>query len=216
MLHFVLIPDKFSRVLKHLSAVQARLLKVLAAHADNPLSYRDLARRVAVSSTNTVSYHLQELERKGYLKRDPIDPRSYQVVGQPTTGVGSIGLYGLARCGPKGSFLDDAPIDRIAFATRLIPFSCAEAFLVKAEGNSMEPRIHAGDLVLAKKSPRAEHGEIIVCVNEGMALIKKFVKKRHEALLVSLNPDYDPLIAADDFRVVGIVKNILLGAVSPG
>lgn len=194
--------------------MQSRLLKVLTTHSENPLSYRDLAKRVSVSSTNTVSYHLQELERKGYLKRDPLDPRSYEILGQPVTGITHIGLYGLAQCGPKGSFLDDTPIDRIALASRLIPFRCDEAFLVRAEGDSMEPKIHAGDIVLAKKHDRAETGQIVVCVNEGVALIKKLVMKRHEVLLVSLNPKYDPMVASEDFRVVGLVKNILMGAVS--
>lgn len=195
--------------------MQAKLLKVLTAHAEDPLTYRDLARRVSVSSTNTVFYHLHELERKGYLKRDPLDPRSYQILGQPVTGITHVGLYGLAKCGPKGSFLDDAPIDRIPLGSRLIPFRSEEAFLVRAEGDSMEPKIHEGDIILARKHDRAETNEIIVCVNEGMALIKKLIKKRHEVLLVSLNPKYDPMIAAEDFRVVGLVKNILMGAVSP-
>ncbi len=203
-------------MLRQLSSLQTRLLKVLAAHPNHPLPYRDLAKRVAVSSTNTISYHLQELERKGYLIRDSADPRNYQVVGRPDAGISHLNLYGLVECGPKGSFLDDAAIDKIAIATRLITFPVEQAFLVKAHGDSMEPRICAGDIVLANKQGHADPGQVVVCVNDGEALIKKFVRKKHGALLVSLNPKYDPIVASDDFRIVGLVRNIVMGTISQG
>ena len=85
----------------------------MESNVEEPLSYRDLAREVDVASTNTISYHLRLLEKKGYLKRDPIRSQNYLVLNRPETGVAYLNLYGLAHCGPKGSMLDGAPIDRI-------------------------------------------------------------------------------------------------------
>lgn len=200
-------------MLRQPSPLQSRLLKAIAAHPTSPLSYRELAKKVSVSSTNTVSYNLRALEKKGYLKRDSVDPRIYQVLGQASEGICHVSLYGLAHCGPHGSFLNDAPVDRIALAIRVLTFPVEEAFLVKAEGDSMEPRICAGDIVLSRKQNHADTGQIIVCVNERQALIKKLLKKKHSTMLISLNPKYDPMVAADDFRVVGLVKNIVMGAI---
>ncbi len=200
-----------------LSPLQDKLLKLLSRHLDEPLSYRELAREIGVVSTNTVSYHLNQLERLGHLKRDPADPRHYQVLGAPETGVAYLNLYGLARCGPRGSVLDGSPIDRIPVSTRLIPFPAVDAFLVKAKGDSMEGRIYDGDLVLAKRQPAAENGDLVVCVNKGEALIKKF-KKDFDArgvILISLNPKYEPFFAArEDFRIEGVVKAIISRAVN--
>ena len=165
-------------------------------NVEEPLSYRDLAREVDVASTNTISYHLHLLEKKGYLKRDPISSQNYLVLNRPETGVAYLNLYGLAHCGPKGSLLDGNPIDRIPVAARLIPFSVANAFLVKAKGDSMEPRVYNGDLVLAKRQNIAENGDIVVCVNDGEALIKKIKKEKNGMILISLNPKYEPFFSS--------------------
>ncbi|PYP84014.1 MAG: hypothetical protein DMF61_21485 [Blastocatellia bacterium AA13] len=55
---------------------------------------------------------------------------------------------------------------KIPVATRLLLFLPSEAFLVKAKGDSMAPRITAGDLVIARRRVDAEDGQIVVCVNE--------------------------------------------------
>lgn len=177
---------------------------------EEPLSYRDLAREVDVASTNTISYHLHLLEKKGYLKRDPISPQNYMVLNRPETGVAYLNLYGLAHCGPKGSLLDGNPIDRIPVAARLIPFSIASAFLVKAKGNSMEPIIYDGDLVLAKRQDTAETSDIVVCINDAEALIKKIKKEKTGVILISLNSKYEPFFSSkENFRIEGIVKKTI-------
>jgi len=193
---------------KRLNPVQARILALLSKHIDAPLSYRDLAEEAGVASTNTISYHLKKLESKGYLKRNANDVHDYVVLSQPETGVAYLHLYGLAHCGSKGSILDGTPIDRIPVSTKLISFSAAEAFLIKAKGDSMEPRIFDGDLLLCQKKHNALGGELALCINHGEALIKK-VKKGSDPILISLNSKYDPFVAAEDFRVEGIVKAII-------
>lgn len=197
-----------------LSSIQEKLLKVLQTNVDEPLSYRDIAERLAVVSTNTVFYHLQKLERLGYLKRDPANPKNYQVLGSPESGTVYLNLYGLARCGPHGHLLDGNPVDRLPVSTRLIPCRASEAFLIRAKGDSMEPRIHEDDIVLARKQHTANDGDIVVCVNGGEALIKKLSRHHHATLLFSLNRSYDPIFAADDFRVEGVVKAIVCSAIS--
>lgn len=177
---------------------------------EEPLSYRDLAREVDVASTNTIAYHLRLLEKKGYLKRDPVNPHGYAVLIKPETGVAYLNLYGLAHCGPRGSLLDGHPIDRLPVAARMIPFSVADAFLVKAKGNSMEPRIYDGDIVVAKKQNIAETGDLVVCVNQGESLIKKIKREKHGIILSSLNTKYEPFLASkEDFRIEGTVKAII-------
>ncbi|MBI4668694.1 MAG: repressor LexA [Elusimicrobia bacterium] len=193
-----------------LNPIQNRILKLLERHIEEPLSYRDLAREVGVASTNTIAYHLRLLEKKGCLKRDPVNPRSYAVLTKPETGVAYLNLYGLVHCGPNGSILDGSPIDRIPVAARLIPFQVTDAFLVKAKGDSMEPRIFDGDLVLVKKQAVANSGDIVVCANEGEAIIKKMRQENGNIILISLNQKYEPFLASkEEFRVEGTVKTII-------
>lgn len=191
-----------------LRPIQNQILRLLSQHIEDPLSYRDLAAAVGVGSTNTIAYHLKQLELKGHLKRNPADPRDYTVLGQPETGVAYLSLFGLAHCGPHGSILDGTPIDRIPVAKKLITFPAADAFLVKARGDSMEPRIFDGDLLLCKRQRTVVDGELAVCVNHGEAVIKK-LKKGPGPILISLNPKYDPFVASHDFRIEGVVRTII-------
>lgn len=187
---------------------QQKLLKLLAAHIHDPLSYRDIAESIGVKSPNTVAYHLRELEMKGLLKRNPANPQNYQVLGEQEPGVVLLNLYGLAHCGRNGSLLDGNPMDKVPVASRLIPFAIDKAFLVKAKGDSMETEIHDGDLVLVKRQTHANNGQIVACVNRGECLIKRY-GKGNPTVLSSLNPSYLPIVVADDFKIEGIVTGIV-------
>lgn len=192
-----------------LHPAQEKLLTLLSQHIDEPLTIRELQEEIDASSTSVVAHHISQLERKGYLKRNPNDPRDYIVLDGPEKQVAYLSMYGLAHCGPHGSILDGTPIDRIAVPTRFMTFPSVEGFLVKARGDSMVPRISDGDIVIAQKLSDADNGSIVVCVNQGEALIKKIRKEKNGIILTSLNTVYEPFLAAKDFRIEGVVKGIM-------
>lgn len=194
---------------RQLHPVQERLLDLLAKNIDDPLTVREMKEALNVSSTSVVAHHITQLEKKGHLKRNPDNPRDYQVVQAGEKQVACLNLYGLAHCGPRGSILDDPPIDRIPIATRLLSFPSSEAFMVKAKGDSMLPKISAGDMVIARKTNTVDSGRIVVCINDGEALIKQLQKEGRGWILCSLNPAYPPFLAARDFRIIGEVKGII-------
>ena len=166
---------------------------------------------LGVSSKSVVFHHLRQLEKKGHLKRNPHNPRDYHVLREgPERQFTYLNLYGLAHCGPQGSILDGNPLDRIPIPSRLISFPAHEAFLVQAKGDSMAPKIDDGDLVVARKTNSSDSGNIIVCINDGEALIKRLKKEVNSCLLVSTNPDYLPFSAStEDFRIIGEVKAVM-------
>jgi repressor LexA len=200
---------------KPLHPAQRELLRLLVKHADDPLTVRDLQDRMGASSTSVVAHHLQALEKKGYLKRNPYNSREYQVLeGGAEAGIAYLNMYGLASCGPKGSILDGDPVDRIALASRLISFPVADAFLVKAKGRSMEPKIHEGDLIIARKTKEILEGKVCVCVNDGMAMIKLIRMSGRTVFLESFNREAFPLVPAHtDFHVEGEVRGIISGKI---
>lgn len=202
-----------SRLTLHKS--QQQLLELLATPSEEPLTVRELQERIGASSTSVVVHHLQQLERKGYLKRNPYNPRDFQVVKSgPEDEVVLLNLYGLARCGPAGSILDGAPLDRVPIAARLLSIPAVEAFMVRAKGDSMIPRINEGDLVIARRALEAQDGRVFVCVNDEECLIKKVRLMGDKILLESFNRDQYPIFeAAADFRVEGEVKQIISGKI---
>ena len=195
---------------KQLHQIQERLLELLTKNSDKLFTIREMQQMLDISSTSGVVRHLAQLEKKGYLKRNPYNSRDYKVLDQsPEKEIAWINLYGLAQCGKNGMLLDNHPIDRIPIATRLLSFPSLEAFLVKAKGNSMAPRIKEGDLVIAKRTDDFQNGMLAVCVSNGEALIKKIQKDLSSVILISLNSEYPPFLASDDFRIIGEVKGVI-------
>lgn len=198
--------------MKMLHPIQKELVELLKKNIDEPLTVRELQDKLTLSSPSLVQHHIIQLEKKGYLRRNPANPRDYEVLSDsPERTVSYINLYGLAQCGPNGSVLDGNPIDRVPVSTRHLGMSATDAFLVKAKGDSMSPRIKQGDLVIAKRSQVAQTGDLVVCVNNGMALIKQLKKidNTNHYILHSLNIEYNDFFASDDFRVEGVVKGVI-------
>ncbi|MDR2431938.1 MAG: HTH domain-containing protein [Candidatus Margulisbacteria bacterium] len=190
---------------------QEQLLEILKKSRNDPLTIRELQEALSVSSTSVVAHHIKQLEKKGLLKRDPANPRHYAVLDDDGGArITYLPVYGLAQCGPRGSILDNNPLDKIAISSELVRFPVEEMFLVKARGDSMLPKISSGDLVFVRRANAAADGEVVVCVNDGEALIKKYQRDKKQALLSSLNSEkYAPFAAAEDFRIEGIVKGVL-------
>jgi len=195
--------------------MQKKLLDLLIKNINEPLTIREMQDILNASSTSVVAHHLTQLEKKGYLKKNPANPKDYQILKDaPEKQITYLNLYGLAHCGPNGSILDGNPVERMPISTRLISFPSVEAFMVKARGDSMEPKINEGDLVIARKTNDADSGSIVVCVNDGEALIKKIKKEGESIILISLNPKYQPFLATQDFKIEGEARGIITNKVS--
>ena len=196
--------------MKTLHPTQEKILELLKTHVDSPLTIRELQEELDVSSPSVVHHHIRQLEKNGWLHRDPRNPRNYSLASAPEKSIVYLNQYGWAQCGPSGSILDGTPVDKIPIASRLLKFPTSEAFLVEARGDSMEPRINSGDLLIAQRQNQAISGDIIVCVNQGETLVKKFIRQEQAVILHSLNSEkYHPFIADADFRIEGVVRNIL-------
>lgn len=194
--------------MQKLHPAQKKLLKILTQNIDAPLSIREIQEEMGASSPSVVQHHVQQLEKKGYLRRNPLNPRDYQILAESPDKIFTyLNVYGQAQCGPNGSTLDGNPVDRIPIATKILGFNSKEAFAVKAKGDSMSPTIKDKDLVIVQKANDANNGDIIVCVDNEETKIKK-IQKGEKTILVSLNQKYQPFIASEDFRIEGIVRGI--------
>jgi repressor LexA len=200
----------FLSAMKQLHPAQKRLLDILRKTITDPLTIRELCERLHISSPSVVHHHILQLVKKGYLKRNPSNPNDYQILSDsPEAAIVYLNLYGLAQCGPNGSILDGNPIDKIPISSRLLSVTAADAFLVKARGDSMAPRINDKDLVIAKRSSHAADGAVVVCVNNEEALIKRICSHGKARFLTSINPKYEPIPVSSDFRIEGIVKGVI-------
>lgn len=87
-----------------------------------------------------------------------------------------------------------------------------EHFALRIKGDSMEPKISDGDVVIVRKQEAVENGQIaVVLVNGDDATVKKFFRNDNGIKLVSTNPSYDPFFYTPEevdslpVRVIGRV-----------
>lgn len=199
-------------VMKELHPAQKKILELLKSNIDDPLTLRELQEHLNLSSHSVVYHHIQQLEKKGYLRRNPSNTKDYQILADsPEKTITYLNLYGLARCGPNGTLLEGDPIDRVPIPSRILGMPSQDAFLVKAKGDSMEPKISNGDFVIARKNLAPQSGDIVVCSHNSTAKIKKiiFTDDPDNIFLVSLNSVYPPeIVTKDDLIVEGIVRAV--------
>lgn len=74
-----------------------------------------------------------------------------------------------------------------------------EFFGLRINGNSMEPDIHNGDIVIVRRQDDAESDEIVIALVNGNDGVCKRLKKYSDSIaLISLNPSYEPMFFSQD------------------
>lgn len=77
--------------------------------------------------------------------------------------------------------------------------SQGEFFGLRIKGDSMEPRMESGDVVIVKQQSDANSGDtVIVLVNGDDATCKKLQKTDNGIMLVSTNPKYPPMFYSNE------------------
>ena len=102
--------------------------------------------------------------------------------------------------------------------TEEIPAKMAQSgdyFGLQIHGDSMEPRMREGDVVIVRKQDDAENGDIVIAmVNGSDATCKRLTKYAGGIGLISLNPNYDPMMFTDQeivdkpVRIIGKVVEL--------
>ena len=93
--------------------------------------------------------------------------------------------------------------------------STGEFFGLQIHGDSMEPRMKDGDVVIVRQQNDAETDNIVIAVVNGNEATCKRLKKYAEGIaLISTNPSYEPMyfsnkeIAEKPVRIIGVVKEL--------
>ena len=84
-----------------------------------------------------------------------------------------------------------------------------EFFGLQINGDSMEPRMQKGDVVIVRKQEDAESGDIVIAmINGDDATCKRLRKYRDGIELVSNNPSYEPMFFSNEEIISKPVKII--------
>lgn len=219
---------------------QRKVLEVIRNSIDRrgyPPSMREIGDAVGLTSPSSVAHQLSALERKGFLRRDPMRPRAIEVISPdtPKSARGYRGAEKRSRPSPTtdadvtGSG-DERPeasyvpvLGRIAAG---VPITAEEVvedvfplpkqivgegalFLLKVVGDSMiDAAICDGDWVVVRQQPTADNGDIVAAMLDNEATVKTFKRKDGKVWLLPHNPAFEP-IDGDHATVLGKVTAVL-------
>ena len=198
---------------EELSERQAKILdyiRYVTRVRNYPPSVREIGEAVGLSSSSTVHNHLNQLERRGLIKRDPSKSRTVQLVED----VQNVELRRNAVPIPVvGSVAAGTPIlaeQNIEDHLMLSPDIAQEGwFLLKVRGDSMiNAAILDGDLVLVRPRQEASNGQIVVALVEEEATVKRFHRENGRVELLAENPAYETIVP-DSLSIVGDVRAVI-------
>lgn len=181
-----------------------------------PPSVREIGEAVGLASSSTVHGHLDRLEKKGLIRRDPTKPRAIEILG------GESGLeafaHSIKRVPLVGKVTAGVPITATENIEDYFPLpehyvGDDNVFMLNVSGDSMiEAGILDGDYVIVRQQSTANNGDIVVAMTEeDEATVKRFYKEKDHIRLQPENPAMQPILLKNVTilgKVIGLFRNI--------
>ncbi|SDN83384.1 repressor LexA [Paenibacillus sp. yr247] len=181
-----------------------------------PPSVREIGEAVGLASSSTVHGHLERLEKKGLIRRDPTKPRAIEILG--LDGAETHFAISVARVPLVGKVTAGVPITATENIEDYFPLPVSmvgdnNVFMLSVMGDSMiEAGIHNGDYVIVKQQQTANNGDIVVAMTEDdEATVKRFYKERDHFRLQPENSALQPILLKHVTilgRVIGLFRDM--------
>jgi len=190
---------------------QKELLDYLAAYIEQhgyAPTLEEIGRNFSLGSLATVHKHLQNLERKGHIRRLPNRSRALEVMprdaARPPVHVPLLGRVA------AGNPLEPVEVpESVALPEEML--GRGETFALRVQGDSMVgDGILDGDLVVVESRKSVENGATVVALVRGEATLKRFFRERGRVRLMPANERLAPIVApAEDVEIRGEVVALL-------
>lgn len=137
----------------------------------------------AVSQAMNIS--IGELMDKLGGKNDENLVSAERMVLVPVVGIVRAGSGGMAMCEDMGTESIDARI--------VSGYDHSDFFYLVVKGDSMEPRLYEGDMVLVRRQATIDNGSYaVVTIDEEEGVVKKIEYDKNSITLISQNHNYPP------------------------
>lgn len=182
-----------------------------------PPSVREIGEAVGLASSSTVHGHLDRLEKKGLIRRDPTKPRAIEILDGDDlperfpSSVRHIPLVGKVTAGVPITATENIE-EFFPVPTQMV--GDQPVFMLSVMGDSMiEVGINDGDYVIVRQQQTADNGDIVVAMTEdNEATVKTFYKERDHIRLQPENSALEPLRLKHVSilgRVIGLIRTFM-------
>ena len=153
-----------------------------------PPSVREIGEAVGLKSPSTVHFHLKHLEEAGVIEKGAGKGRAISLTSPPVED--RVPIVGNVAAGSP-ILAEECIEDYLTFDTG---GRTGEYFALRVRGESMlGAGILPGDLVVVRRQPTANNGEIVVALLEDEATVKRFSLKNGRIWLLPENDAYSPI-----------------------
>ena len=178
-----------------------------------PPAVREICQAVHLRSTSSVHSHLETLERKGYIRRDPTKPRAIEIIDDDF----NLARREIVHIPIVGTITAGEPILAVENIEDYFPMqpdfiSSRDTFMLHVRGESMiNAGIMDGDLVIVQQQPTADNGDIVVAMIDDSATVKRFYKEDGHYRLQPENDAMDPIVVPEVSvigKVIGLCRSM--------
>lgn len=202
-------PDLSERQTKILEFIKQEIRK-----KGYPPSVREIGDAVGLMSSSTVHGHLQTLEDKGYIRRDPTKPRAIEILDSSSEVSNSKDIIHVPIVGRVTAGQPILAVENIE-DTFPLPASFVHRdhlFMLRVQGDSMiEAGILNGDFIVVRQQNDARNGDIVVALIGDDATVKRFFKERTLIRLQPENATMEPIYSQNVTvlgKVVGVFRSL--------
>lgn len=173
-----------------------------------PPTIREMCEHLNLDSTSSVVYHLKKLEKMGKITRDASKNRAIELTDKPILNSITLPVIGEIAAG-QPILAEESLLDKIVISENF--FMGSNLFVLKVKGESMiDVGIFDGDFVVISKQSVANNGEIVACLIDNDATVKRFYKEngffRLQPENASMRPIYTDHVEVLG-KVVGLIRN---------
>ena len=174
-----------------------------------PPSVREICEAVNLKSTSSVFFHLEALEKNGYIRRDPTKPRAIEIIDDNF----NLTRREIVNVPIVGQVAAGQPILAVQNIESYFPLPAeyapkGQVFMLKVKGDSMiNVGIFDRDTIMVESTPDAKNGDIVVALVDDSATVKTFYKEKDHIRLQPENDSMDPIIVPD-CKILGKVFGV--------
>lgn len=169
-----------------------------------PPSVREIGEAVGLKSPSTVHFHLKHLEEAGVIEKGAGKGRAITLTTPPVP-EDRVPVVGNVAAGSP-ILAEECIEDYLTFDTG---GRSEEYFALRVRGESMlNAGILPGDLVVVRRQPTANNGEIVVALIEDEATVKRLSLRNGQIWLMPENDAYTP-IDGSNAQILGKVAAVV-------
>lgn len=201
-----------------------------------PPSMREIGDSVGLKSLSSVTHQLSQLEKLGYIRRDPRRPRAMEILlplqladdaegSEPakpeetpanddakvielSTSADTTMVPLVGRIAAGGPILAEQSVEDVFSLPRQL-VGHGELFMLKVSGDSMvDAAICDGDWVVVRRQQTAENGDIVAALLDEEATVKTFRQRDGHTWLLPQNSRYEPILG-DAASIMGRVVSVM-------